>query len=235
MSQAAYSDILKSTTIRGKLAEDASVIMHEPNVRDIGKFLFVMSFAMMASQSGTYMNVCTKFFEEKYGWDTQSKQDLNDALMNTIPAIGTICGSGAASKLMAKGRAIGLVIACIVGIAGSALTFISNWPVFLVAKFIIGASIGLTGVIVARYIEEYVPLKWFGTSQAISLAFLQAGIFLSTIIGAALPPDEEPEELKETDSWYAIFAVQPVMLIITIILFYALVRTDTPRFYITQG
>ena len=72
MSQAAYSDILKSTTMRGKLAEDASIIMHEPNVNDIAKFLFVMSFAMMASQSGTYMNVCTKFFEEKYGWDTQS-------------------------------------------------------------------------------------------------------------------------------------------------------------------
>jgi MFS family permease len=65
---------------------------------------------------------------------------------------------------MGKGRAKAFIIAQCVGIFGSALTFIELWSLFLVAKFIVGASIGLTGVIVARFIEEYVPLKWFGTS-----------------------------------------------------------------------
>ena len=51
-----------NTVLRGKLAEDASVIMHEPNTTQIGLFLMVMSFGMMASQSGTYMNVCTHLF-----------------------------------------------------------------------------------------------------------------------------------------------------------------------------
>ena len=115
--------------------------------------------------------------------------------MNTLPAIGTIFGSGAASKIMAGGRARSFLVACLLGIFGSAFTFIANWYVFLFAKFIVGASIGIMGVTVARYIEEYVPLAWFGTSQAISLAFLQAGIFLATIMGAILPPDEEEELL----------------------------------------
>ena len=71
MSQKQYSDMLQSTGgLRGKLAEDASVIMHNPNVKQIAKFLFVMSLGMMASQSGTYMNVCTELFVAKYGWDT---------------------------------------------------------------------------------------------------------------------------------------------------------------------
>ena len=171
------------------MAEVASVAMHDPNTKHIGLFLMVMSFAMMASQSGTYMNVCTKLFEEKYNWDTDGKRNLNEALMNTIPAFGTIFGSGLASVLMAKGRARAFIIACCVGIFGSSLTFIESWSVFLVAKFICGASIGLTGVVAARYIEEYVPLAWFGTSQAISLAFLQFGVFIATIMGAILPPD----------------------------------------------
>ena len=171
MSQATYSDIIQ-TPLRGKLAEDASIIMHEPNKNEIGKFLFVMSFAMMASQSGTYMNVCTTYFKDKDHWDTTEEQDLNDALMNTIPALGTICGSGLASVIMGKGRAKSFVLAQIIGLVGSLFTFINNWPTFLFAKFIVGISIGLTGVIVARYIEEFVPLKWFGISQAISLACL---------------------------------------------------------------
>ena len=110
MSQATYTDIIK-TPLRGKLAEDASIIMHEPNQKEIGKFLFVMSFAMMASQSGTYMNVCTTYFKDKDHWDTTEEQDLNDALMNTIPALGTICGSGLASVIMGKGRAKSFVLA----------------------------------------------------------------------------------------------------------------------------
>lgn len=127
--------------------------------------------------------------------------------MNTLPAVGTIFGSGAGSVLMSKGRARAFIIACCIGIFGSLLCFIENFYVFLFAKFIVGASIGLTGVTVARYIEEYVPLKWFGTSQAISLAFLQGGIFISTLMGAILPADEDEEALKADTNYRYLFAV----------------------------
>ena len=62
MSQKQYSEMLSTGGLRGKLAEDASLIMHEPNKAQMAKFLIVMSVAMMASQSGTYMNVCTPLF-----------------------------------------------------------------------------------------------------------------------------------------------------------------------------
>ena len=171
LTQVAYSELLTSTKLRGKAAIDASVIMHTPNTTNIAKFMVVMSFAMMASQSGTYMNVCTPLLTAQYEW-SDTEETLNKALMNTIPAVGTIFGSGFGSVLMGKGRARALIIGCLVGIFGSAFTLIKVWSVFLCAKFVVGASIGMTGVVVARFIEEYVPLKWFGTSQAISLAFL---------------------------------------------------------------
>ena len=95
--------------MRGQAAIEASVIMHTPNTSNIAKFLFVMSFAMMASQSGTYMNICTPLFEEKYEWTEQSEKDFNEALMNTIPAVGTIFGSGLGSVLMARGRGMALI------------------------------------------------------------------------------------------------------------------------------
>ena len=146
------------------MAEDVSVVMHSPNTKNIGLFLMVMSIAMLASKTGDYMNLCIPLFEAKYGWETQAQKDLNESLMNTIPAFGTIFGSGAASSLMVHGRAKAFIISCFIGIGASLFTFIQNFIVFLIAKFIVGISIGMMGVIVARYIEEYVPLKWFGIS-----------------------------------------------------------------------
>lgn len=152
--------------------------------------------------------------------------------MNTIPAVGTIFGSGTGSKLLSMGRAKAFVIACLVGIVGSSITMIENWWVFLFAKFIVGAAIGITGVVVARYIEEYVPLAWFGTSQAISLAALQSGFFIATLMGLILPPDEDEEALEDDKSWRLIFALQPMLYILSIILFYIFVGADPPRYYI---
>lgn len=138
--------------------------MHDPNMKQMGKFLFVMSLAMMASQSGTYMNICTPLFIAQYGWEEGSEEAVNEALMNTLPAIGTIFGSGLGAKLIGSGRARGFIVAMLVGIFGTLFTFIQNWYVFLFAKFIVGAHIGMTGVTVARYIEEYVPVAWFETT-----------------------------------------------------------------------
>ena len=84
--------------------------------------------------------------------------------MNTIPAIGAIVGSASASTLMLHGRARAFVISVIVGIVGSTMALVQYWDVFLISKFIVGSAIGLNGVIIARYIEEYVPLKWLGIS-----------------------------------------------------------------------
>lgn len=92
--------------------------------------------------------------------------------MNTIPSVGTICGSIIASLLIQQGRARAFICALVVGILGSLLTLIASWEVFLVAKLIVGVSMGMSGVIVARYIEEWVPIEWFGVSQAISLTCL---------------------------------------------------------------
>ena len=90
---------------------------------------------------------------------------------------------------------------------GSIFTLIKNWGIFLTAWFIVRISIGLTGVIVVRYIEEYVPLRLFGISQAISLTFLQTGIFLSTIVGFNLPNEVDKAGLEANKSWRLIFAV----------------------------
>ena len=50
-----------------------------------------------------------------------------------------------------------------------------------------------------------------------------------------LPSDDDEEALLANESWRGIFAVQPVLLVAAIVLFLMLVRTDTPRFYISKG
>ena len=58
---------------------------------------------------------------------------------------------------------------------------------------------------------------------------------MSTILGAILPAETDEEALAENKTWRLIFAVQPIMLILTIVLFVTVIGTDTPRFYIQQG
>ena len=150
-----------------------------------------MALAQVASQAGQYMNVCTPLLIQKYNWDTPAKENLNESLINTIPAIGTICGSAFGSIIMQRGRAKAFILALLVGIFGGVFTLIENYPLFLASKFVVGASVGMQGPIVARYIEEYVPLKWFGTSQAICIGALQGGVLLATAMSYVLPPNED--------------------------------------------
>ena len=55
------------------------------------------------------------------------------------------------------------------------------------------------------------------------------------MLAVFLPADDDEEALLANKSWRGIFAVQPVLLIASIVLFLVLVRTDTPRFYISKG
>jgi len=95
--------------------------------------------------------------------------------------------------------------------------------------------VGFTGVIVARFIEEYVPLKWFGISQAISLTFLQAGILLSTLMGGILPNEDDIVGLAEDQKWRLIFIIQPMLYGLVLVLFFVLIGIDPPKFYLLTG
>ena len=157
------------------------------------------------------------------------------AMANTIPALGTIFGSAFGSVLMQSGRARAFKIALSIGIASSTITLIQNWTLFLICKFFVGVSVGLTGVIVARYIEEYVPLKWFGLSQAISLTFLQVGVVLSTMIGVILPDEDDAAGLAVDGCWRIVFIIQPLLYLLVLFLFKKFIGGDPPKFYLLTG
>jgi len=197
LSQCCYAELLDKAPLKGKIAEIASVNIHSPCRSEITRFLIVMSLTMVAATSGQYMNVCTFLFEAKYDWETTQERDRNQALMNVLPALGMIVGSAWGSVLIQKGRARAYVVALLIGIVGSFFTLVQNWPFFLFCKIVVGVSTGLIGVIVARYIEEWVPLKWFGISQAISLTSLQLGVMLATLMGLILPPEDEKQALVD--------------------------------------
>lgn len=129
--------------MRGRTAINASVKIGAPNRANIFVFVAILALAQIASQSGQYMNACTPLLIEKYNWDTTAKADLNESLINTVPAIGTIIGSGFGSVLMQRGRAKAFIFSLLVGIFGGLFTLIENYPLFLAAKFVVGASIGM--------------------------------------------------------------------------------------------
>jgi len=152
-----------------------------------------------------YMNVCTPLFIELYEWGEH--ESLDETLMNVLLCVGTIIGTSLGSKMMQNGRRKALITSGIIGFFGSMLTFIINWYVFLLAKTICGINYGMTGVVMARMIEEYVPTAYYGVCAAIGILSIQAGIFLASLTGLVLPPDTDTEALKETKAYFFIYSV----------------------------
>ena len=181
-----------------------------------------------------YMNVCTTLFKYLYDWK-DGKESINESMMNTLFCIGTIFGTSIGGKLMQSGRNRAFIVAGFVGMFGSLLTFIINWYVFLIAKFICGMNYGMVGVVIARMIEEYVPTAYYGVCAAIGIMAIQFGTFLAGLSSLVLPPDEDVEALKTTKNYYIIFAIQPTIQLVGLITYFIYLNTDTPKFYLMNG
>jgi len=179
------------------------------------------------------MNVCTKLYVDLYNWG--DNEAVNESLMNTVFCVGTIFGTSFAGKTMSTSRNMAFKISCFVGLVGSLLPFIVNWYVFLIAKFICGFNYGMVGVVVARMIEEYVPTSYYGVCAAIGIACIQLGTLLGSVIGMVLPPDEDEEALYSTKNFYIVYALQPVCQVISIIMYWTFLNTETPKFYLMNN
>ena len=127
--------------------------------------------------------------------------------MNTVYTIGIIAGTLFGGKLMQSGRKKAFIVACLIGLSGSCLTFIIDWRVFLVAKTICGLFDGMITVVTGRFIEEYVPTAYYGVCAAVSIMAICFGTFSASLLGLILPPDDDKEALYSTKLFYVLYSL----------------------------
>ena len=54
-------------------------------------------------------------------------------------------------------------------------------------------------------------------------------------MGSILPPEDDEEALKENETWRIVFLLQPTVCLLAMVLFFALVRLNPPKFYLLTG
>ena len=54
-------------------------------------------------------------------------------------------------------------------------------------------------------------------------------------MGSVLPPEDDEEALKETQTWRIVFLLQPTVCLVAMVLFFVFVRLNPPKFYLLTG
>ena len=116
-------------------------------------------------------NPLQDFFAELYSWDSGEK-DSNNGIITAIMPIGAVVGALVIGSVSQKfGRKNCLLIGDVLGLAGIGITMIQSFPALLVGRFVAGASVGISSVIVPIYVNEMSPEEvsgqmgtWFQTN-----------------------------------------------------------------------
>lgn len=161
------------------------------------------------------------FIADQFGLTTRQQE-----LLTTMAVIGQIAGAFGASVLAnAIGRKKSMVLIA-VGYAVFALlgAFSPSFPMLLVARLLIGLTIGVTVVIVPVYVAESAPAAVRGSLLTAYQVAIVSGTILGYLTGYLL---------AGTHSWRWILglAVVPAMLLLPM-----LARMpDTARWYLLKG
>ena len=127
--------------------------------------------------------------------------------------LGMTIGAVSGGVMMKIGRRRSMFICLVIGLAGNFFTIaIHNFPMIIIGRFLFGISSGLYSSIVPRMFAETIPqhvlssvVASFCTSQALAT-------FISFLLGAILPDDDDKEALRETDRWLVFYIYVPVSI-----------------------
>lgn len=151
--------------------------------------------------------------------------------MNSTGALIAVIFSGVFLPL---GRRKSYFLAYFFVLSGVVLTEIETYPTKVAGGILHGISAGILQVTSNRYIEEYVPLAMYGTASPFNIFCGQFGVFLGNLTGIFYQNDS-PEELATTQVWRYIDAGSALFATLTIISLLTLVRTDSPKFYLSRN
>jgi MFS family permease len=95
--------------------------------------------------------------------------------------------------MVAKGRRTLIIIACLVGITGSAINLVFNIYALIGGRLIFGIGSGFLTVAGPRFMEEYIPPQTYSTMGPIFVSCMPLGSFIAVLGGLLLPPDTSSE------------------------------------------
>jgi MFS family permease len=168
----------------------------------------------------------------KFEWDKEETK-LFLSLIGNVSLFGVAIGSIFGGHLIDKGRRKAIFIMNFVVILGAALTLARTVYTIIIGRFICGFAAGILNMCSMKSIVETVPMKYSGAFGAMTNIFLNIGAMLCSVLGMALPADEE--DYKEDEMWRLTYGFPIVLAVIQVILMAAIFRWEPIDYSIKNG
>ena len=149
--------------------------------------------------------------------------------------LGLAVGATSAGKIIAIGRRRTLLMCCAIGMLGVGITLIEDFTAMVVGRTIWGFACGIQTVVTPRYIEEYIPVQVYTTCFGVYYFSQNAGNLCALFSGLLLPPDDQPQELVDSDMWFWIFAFPLLWYGTMLALMLTVVVHDSPKYSLVTG
>jgi SP family facilitated glucose transporter-like MFS transporter 1 len=179
------------------------------------------------------INRLSVIFSLKFKWEKQY-QAINLAILTASGIVGLAIGGFTSGALMTKGRKQCMLIATAVGVTGIMIEMVDSYPVILVGRVIYGFSCGLYSPCIGRYIEETVPMHLVSALFPIYTCGITAASIIVMGASMMLPKKDDPN-LLTSNAWRYFLAVPVIMYSITFFGIAFFIRTDTPKYYLSNG
>jgi len=107
-------------------------------------------------------------------------------IVQTVTLLGASIGALFSGKLAYLGRWRCIMVANVILVVGSLISFIESWPILLAGRFIYGLSSGVFSVYCPKYISEVSPLEINGPAGALTQLAITFGLMLSLLVGLGI-------------------------------------------------
>ena len=189
----------------GKTQDSASVIKdmktqdsaHEELSRMKGNSMYVFMFALFQTFVGfqlgyifCYTNQMAPALDAKFGWEG-NKATINESVIGSSATLTLMLSAALTGRWIKNGRRKWLIYSAFIGMLGTGITMIQNYPAIIFGRLLYGFAVGIIAIAMPRYMEETVPLSltgFYGGLYCLSFAIATIiGYFLAVI----LPPDTD--------------------------------------------
>lgn len=155
--------------------------------------------------------------------------------MGSSGILGTAVGAILGGKIIKIGRRYTFMIATAIAFLGTCVSLLDSLAFLMIGRLIYGFGCGILSICAPRFLEETVPEKLLTFYQPVFMTSAAIGVLLSLVLGAALPPDDNPALLKVDGFWRLIIGAPLPLQILSMLSMAFYVKYDSVKYLINTG
>ena len=161
-------------------------------------------------------------------------KDLFNSIVSGLVPFGGLFGNVLAGFIQNKGRRLTLIALSSLFTVSVGISMIFDMYALFVARFLMGVAVGGYNTTAPLFISEFAPISLMGMLS--SLVQIQGNIGTTIAFAVAFAaPYSDDADVNTNQNWRLIYALPALFSLTQFVLFVAVFRYDTPKFYKDRG